>query len=106
METRVGTLTTNDEEVAYLQLRDGVERSCHLARGVLETARMLERKKAKIVILAANVMPPDRLNVIRDLCTQQGVKILTVSDKKKLGLVAGLEVSASCVALSKDTCLE
>lgn len=102
----MSTLTTNDEEVAYELLQSTKEGKRKVARGVLETTRMLERRKASTVIFAANVMPLDRLSVIRDLCDQQGVRILMVSDKKRLGKAAGLEVGASCVAVSKDNRLK
>lgn len=70
-----------------------------IAKGILETARLLERGKAKTVIVAANVSPPARLDIVRGLCREKGVPILTVSDRSRLGESAGLEVGASCIAL-------
>jgi large subunit ribosomal protein L7Ae len=71
----------------------------HVARGILETARLLERGKAKLVVLASDVHPASRLNIIRQLCTQKSVEALIVSSRDRLGHCAGLDVSASCIAL-------
>jgi len=70
-----------------------------IAKGILETVRLLERGKAKTVIVAENVNPPQRLDIVRDLCREKGVPLYGVSDKLRLGTCAGLEVGASCVAM-------
>jgi large subunit ribosomal protein L7Ae len=72
------------------------------AKGILETVRLLERGKARVVIIAQNVDPPDRLNVVRDLCSLKGVRIVVVPDKERLGRAVGLDVGTSCVALRAD----
>ena len=92
------------DETIYELLQDAVG-SGGIARGILETTRLVERHKARVVVIAANVMPPDRLDVIRQLCESQNVPILTVSDKKRLGAAAGLGVSASCIALTTELAL-
>jgi ribosomal protein L7Ae-like RNA K-turn-binding protein len=97
----VSEIAVNDEEALYTFLRDAVGRLT-VAKGLLETARLLERSKARTVIVAANVVPSDRLDVIRALSERKGVHVLTVSDKRRLGKAVGLEVGASCVALSAD----
>jgi ribosomal protein L7Ae-like RNA K-turn-binding protein len=94
-------IAINDEEALYSFLRDAVGRFT-VAKGLLETARLLERSKARTVIVAANVVPADRLDIIRTLSERKGVRVLTVSDKRRLGNAVGLEVGASCVALSAD----
>lgn len=100
-ESRVSGITVDDEEALYALLQDAVGRYT-IAKGVLETARLLERSKARTVIIAANVFPPDRLNSILALSERKGVRVLVVSDKKRLGSAVGLEVGASCVAISAD----
>jgi len=97
----VSTTTVDNEEALYIYLQDAAGRS-DIAKGFLETARLLERSKARTVIVAANVVPSGRLDAIRELCERRGVRILTVSDKRRLGKAVGLDVGASCVALATD----
>ena len=92
------TVRTHDDESVYQLLEDSASKVA-IARGVLETVRFLEKGKARMVLVAANVEPSERLNVVRSLCEQKGVTVVMVSDKVKLGTAAGLEVGASCVAL-------
>jgi large subunit ribosomal protein L7Ae len=87
-----------DERVVYEKLENAAERY-PIARGVLETVRLLEKGKAKLVLIALNVEPKERLDVVRSLCDQKGVPVIAVSDKLRLGEAAGLEVATSCVAL-------
>jgi ribosomal protein L7Ae-like RNA K-turn-binding protein len=97
----VTKIAVNNEEALYSFLRDSVGLT-RIAKGFLETARLLERSKARTVIIAANVVPPDRLDVIRALSERKGVRILIVSDKRRLGKAVGLDVGASCVALPAE----
>jgi large subunit ribosomal protein L7Ae len=92
------TVRTSDDEAAYELLEESNSR-IHIARGVLETVRFLEKGRARTVLMAENVEPSDRLNIVRSLCEQKGVAIILVSDRFRLGRAAGLDVGASCVAL-------
>lgn len=91
-------VTAADEDALYDFLQTALLRH-PVARGILETVRLLERGKARSVIIAADVEPKERLDPVRALCAQKEVKVLEVSDKAKLGRAVGIEVAASCVAL-------
>jgi len=92
------TVRTRDDGAVYELLGESVSRF-PIARGVLETVRLLEKGKAKTVVMAANVEPRERLDVVRSLCERKGVTVILVPDRARLGRAAGLEVGASCVAL-------
>jgi large subunit ribosomal protein L7Ae len=93
----IGASVRNEHNV-YEFIQD-VSSRVHIARGILETARLLERGKAKLVVLASDVRPASRLKIIRHLCAQKNIETLVVSSRNRLGHCAGLEVPASCVAL-------
>jgi ribosomal protein L7Ae-like RNA K-turn-binding protein len=59
----------------------------------------LERGKAKTVVVATNVSPPARLDIVQELCREKGVPLYKVADKVRLGASAGLDVGTSCIAL-------
>lgn len=92
------SVRTQPEEAVY-ELLENTAGRFRIARGVLETVRSLERGRARTVLVAANVQPTERLDIVRFLCEQKGIPIIVVSDKVKLGKAAGLEVGASCVAV-------
>lgn len=92
------TVRTRDDEAVYNLLGESVSR-VPVARGVLETVRFLEKGRARTVLVAANVEPRERLDIVRSLCEQKGVRMISVRDKVRLGRAAGLDVGASCVAL-------
>jgi ribosomal protein L7Ae-like RNA K-turn-binding protein len=77
----------------------GLAGRVHIAKGVLETIRLIEKRRAKVVLIASNVFPRDRVGVVESLCEEKGVPIVFVSEKEALGKAVGLDVSASCIAL-------
>jgi ribosomal protein L7Ae-like RNA K-turn-binding protein len=96
-ETQMTVRTLGDEAV-YEVLEESIRR-VPVARGVLETVRFIEKGRARTVLLAANVEPRERLDIVRSLCEQKGVRMILVRDKVRLGRAAGLDVGTSCVAL-------
>jgi LSU ribosomal protein L7AE len=70
-----------------------------IKKGVNETTKSVERGLAKFVVLAENVDPPEIVAHLPLICEEKNIPYLYVPDKKKLGEVAGINVSASSVAV-------
>ena len=88
-----------------------------LARGIDESARALDKKKAKLCVLAKACEEATYTKLVEALCKEQECPLVKVDDKKFLGEMAGLckidkdgkarkVVQCSCVVVhnfGKDT---
>lgn len=88
-----------------------------LARGIDESVRALEKKKAKMCFLANDCEDGNYTKLVEALCKEQECPLVKVDDKKVLGEMAGLckidkdgkarkVVQCSCVVVQdfgKDT---
>jgi len=70
--------------------------------GVNEVTKMIERANAKLVIMAQDVTPEELLYHMPVLCTEKKIPFTYFSDRKELGKVSGLNVSASCIAIVNE----
>merc|ERR1712023_88023 len=86
---------------------------CHdgLARGIRECARMLDKRRVHLCVLAENCSEPAYKKLIEALCTEHGINLMKVPDNTELGEWAGLckidlegqarkVVSCSCVCVT------
>merc|ERR1712137_1238684 len=86
---------------------------CHdgLARGIRECARMLDKRRVHLCVLAKNCSEPAYQKLIKALCTEHAINLLEVDDNAELGEWAGLckidaegnareVVSCSCVCIT------
>lgn len=88
-----------------------------LARGIDESARALDKKKAKMCVLAKDCEDGNYVKLVEALCKEHECPLVKVDDKKALGEMAGLckidkdgkarkVVQCSCVVVQnfgKDT---
>merc|ERR1712224_663608 len=60
---------------------------CHdgLARGIRECARMLDKRRVHLCILADNCSEPAYKKLIEALCTEHGINRMNVPDNTELG---------------------
>lgn len=70
-----------------------------LKRGTNEVTKAVERKQAKLVVIAEDVDPPEVVAHLPPLCEEKGVPYTYVPAKKELGMAAGLDVGAAAVAI-------
>jgi large subunit ribosomal protein L7Ae len=68
-------------------------------RGVNEATKAVERGLAKLVVIAVDVDPPEIVAHLPYLCDERKIPYVYVPSKKRLGEAAGIEVSASSVAV-------
>lgn len=101
-------------------LRDVLRESLYvdgIARGIDESAKALDRKKAKLCVLAKDCEEATYTKLVEALCKEAECPLVKVDDKKALGEMAGLckidkdgqarkVVQCSCVVVQefgKDT---
>ncbi|CAM8945834.1 unnamed protein product [Rhodiola kirilowii] len=61
-----------------------------LARGLHEGAKVIEKHAAQLCVLAEDCDQPDYVKLIKALCADHDVKLITVPSAKTLGEWAGL----------------
>jgi large subunit ribosomal protein L7Ae len=68
-------------------------------KGVNEVTKAIELGSAKLVVYAADVNPKEITAHLAGLCKDKGIKCAEVDSKQKLGIAAGISVSAAAVAV-------
>jgi large subunit ribosomal protein L7Ae len=68
-------------------------------KGTNEVTKAVERGTAKLVIAAEDVSPKEIIQHLPALCEERGIPYAAVDSRKKLGLAAGVPVSAASVAI-------
>ena len=85
---------------AQLELLEKIKRNGGKVKiGVNETTKAVERGNAKLVLIALDVSPEEIVMHLPVLCEEKGVPYSYVPNKKDLGKAAGIDVSASSVAI-------
>ena len=64
-----------------------------------EVTKSIERKLAKLIVMAEDVSPPEILLHIPLLCEEKDIPYAYLSTKKELGNTARINVSASAIAI-------
>jgi large subunit ribosomal protein L7Ae len=70
--------------------------------GVNEVTKNIERSKAKLVVLAEDVDPPEIMLHIPILCAEKKIPFAYVKTKDELGKAAGLKVNTSSVVITDE----
>eukprot|EP00766_Chilomastix_caulleryi_P001452 gnl/Chilomastix_caulleri/2420.p1 GENE.gnl/Chilomastix_caulleri/2420~~gnl/Chilomastix_caulleri/2420.p1 ORF type:complete len:196 (+),score=43.89 gnl/Chilomastix_caulleri/2420:56-643(+) len=72
----------------------------HLVFGINRVTQLIERKKAKLVLISHDVEPIDIVVWLPALCHKMGIPYAIVRSKARLGQVVGMK-NCSCVAFTK-----
>jgi len=70
-----------------------------IEKGTNEVTKAIERGTAKLVVYAADVSPKEIIQHLPLLCKEKKILCKEVDSKQKLGIAAGLPVSASSIAV-------
>jgi len=70
-----------------------------IEKGTNEVTKAIERNSAKFVAYASDIEPKEIIQHIPVLCKEKNIPFKEVDSKQKLGLAAGIPVSASSVAV-------
>jgi large subunit ribosomal protein L7Ae len=91
----------NKESAAQaLQLLNEVRIQGKIRKGTNEVTKSVERGEAKLVVIAADVNPPEIIMHIPILCAEKNIPHIFVESKAELGAAAGLPVGTSAVAVA------
>lgn len=63
-----------------------------LARGLHESAKVIEKHAAQLCVLAEDCDQPDYVKLVKALCGEHNVSLLTVASAKTLGEWAGVSI--------------
>ena len=70
-----------------------------IKKGMNETTKAIEREKAKLVVVANNINPPEIVMHIPPLCEEKKIPFIDSPSKADLGSAAGLKVPTSAIAV-------
>ena len=91
----------NKESAAQaLQLLNEVRIQGKIRKGTNEVTKSIERGEAKLVVIAADVNPPEIIMHLPILCNEKNIPHIFVDSKAELGAAAGLPVGTSAVAVA------
>jgi len=91
----------NKESAAQaLQLLNEVRIQGKIRKGTNEVTKSVERGEAKLVVIAADVNPPEIVMHLPILCGEKSIPHIFVESKAELGAAAGLPVGTSAVAVA------
>ncbi len=78
------------------ETRDG-----KIRKGMNEVTKSIERKNAKIIIMAEDVSPPEILFHVPLLCEENDIPYGYVSTKKELGNAVRINIGSSAVSIEE-----
>ncbi|MGD2200663.1 MAG: 50S ribosomal protein L7Ae [Candidatus Bathyarchaeota archaeon] len=70
-----------------------------IRKGTNEATKSIERGRAKLVLIAENVEPPEIVAHIPMLCDERKAPYVYVPEKQKIGQAAGLMVGSAAAAI-------
>ena len=73
-----------------------------ITKGTNEVTKAIEKGKAKLVVVAQDVSPPEVIMHIPLLAKEKGIAVAGVESKAELGAAAGLKVGTASVAILKE----
>ncbi len=93
---------SNELAEKVLEIIEAAKATGKIRKGVNETTKSVEKRKAKLVAIAKDVQPPEIVMHLPVLCEEKDVPYIKVSSKEELGTAAGLEVGTSAVAVINE----
>lgn len=72
-----------------------------LRKGTNETTKAVERKVAKLVVIAEDVEPAEIVAHLPMLCDEKGIPYVYVPSKRELGAAAGIDVPCAAIAIAE-----
>ena len=81
------------------QIIEKARKTGKIEKGTNEVTKAIERGTAKFVVYAGDVEPKEIIQHIPILCKEKGILCQEVESKQKLGIVVGIPVSASSIAI-------
>ena len=73
-----------------------------IKKGTNETTKTIEKGKAKMVVIAKDVTPPEIIMHIPLIAEEKNVPCFTVPSKEELGAAAGIQVGTGSIAIVEE----
>ena len=73
-----------------------------IKKGTNETTKTIEKGKAKMVVIAKDVTPPEITMHIPLIAEEKNVPCFTVPSKEELGAAAGIQVGTGSIAVVEE----
>jgi len=88
-------------EKTYNAIKKATE-SGKIRKGVNEATKAAERKTAKLIAIAEDVIPPEIVAHLPLLCDEKQIPYIFVPSKQELGNAAGIEVPTTAIAILQE----
>ena len=88
--------------VSIYEIIEKARKSGKVEKGTNEVTKAIERGTAKFVAYAGDVEPKEVIQHIPLLCKEKKIPVQEADNKQKLGIAAGLSVSASSVVIVEE----
>ena len=82
-----------------LEIVEISKNSGKIKKGINETTKAVEREKAKLVVVANDINPPEIVMHLPPLCEEKKIPFIVAGNKSELGSSVGLDVPTSAVAV-------
>ncbi|MFO8016106.1 MAG: ribosomal L7Ae/L30e/S12e/Gadd45 family protein [Candidatus Woesearchaeota archaeon] len=73
-----------------------------IRKGANEATKALEKGKAKLVVIAKDISPPEVVMHLPVLAKEKGIPCVEVPSKEELGASAGLGISTAAIAVVQE----
>lgn len=73
-----------------------------IKKGTNEVTKMIEKGKAKLVVVAQDVSPKEIIMHLPLLCKEKNIPYVEVPSKEELGAAAGMGVGTGAVAITEE----
>ncbi len=87
-------------EAAYEALKTANETG-KIRKGTNEATKSIERGRAKLVLVAENVEPPEIVAHIPMLCDERNAPYVYVPEKQRIGQAVGLAVGSAAASIEE-----
>ena len=98
----VGTQVSKELQDQVLELVEAARATGKIKKGSNEVTKALEKGKAKIVAIAANVQPPEIVMHLPLLAKEKDILCIEAGSKEELGAAAGLDVSTVAIVVTEE----
>ena len=83
----------------FYNLIERARKTGKIDKGVNEVTKAVELGVAKVVVYAADANPKEIVAHLPAICKEKGIVCAEIDSKQKLGIAAGIKVSAAAVAI-------
>jgi large subunit ribosomal protein L7Ae len=90
------------EESNVLEAVEVAAKTGKIRKGSNEVTKVIEKGKAKLVVIAKDVNPPEITMHIPMIAKEKGIKCVEVGSKDDLGASAGISIGTTAIAIVEE----